>query len=114
MGAPAIKHTYKLLVGRSYGVKAAADRSGEVIDFGTHKLQLFSTYHPAYVQRKNAVLSAVIDHLRLVVDSLDGLAAVPSAPSFVSTSELIKIARSKKNAPDTTCSPRGEPVSISS
>jgi len=99
MGAPSIEHTYKMLVGRGYGVKAAADRSGEVVTVPSTNasVQLFSTYHPAYVLRKNAVFSAVMDHLRLVVDSLDGISATPSQPTIVSTTDLLKIARSLRH-----------------
>lgn len=91
LGGPAIEHTYSLLAGDGISTaKTAFDRSGELlllqpsskVPVGT-SVQVFSTYHPAFVLRKQAALASVIDHLQLVVDALCGLSAIPSSPIII-------------------------------
>jgi len=82
-GAPAIFHTYKALTGTGMKAKQAFDTSGEYLPFHDTSIQIFSTYHPAFVIRKNAMLEAVINHLQLLLDSLDGISATPSSPHLI-------------------------------
>lgn len=103
-GAPAIWHTYHTLTGKGISSANAFDRSGHVLELpNLPPLQLFSTYHPAYIIRKNAIIEAVIDHLHLVSDALDGTLAVPSKPTMLAatapTKELLALCRRAPTTP---------------
>lgn len=98
-GAAAINSFYTLVTGKGSSANAAFDRSGHILELPNSlgPVQVFSTYHPAFIIRKNAIIEAVVDHLHLVSDALDGTLAVPSKPAFMPagppTPELIALCR---------------------
>lgn len=89
LGGPAATHFFKLIGPLPDGTKIetitdAINSAGSLLTLPSGvSAQFFATYHPAYVLRKQAIFSAVIDHLRLLHDSLTGLSATPSSPVIV-------------------------------
>lgn len=95
LGAPAAYHFYEHYLDGGLKQGNAVQRGGELVTIKDTQLtfdrpvqrtldvQVYSTYHPAFVMRKNAVIHEIIDRLHLVVDSLDGISPVPSRPTMV-------------------------------
>lgn len=65
-------------------LKKATKKNGETFQYKGRTLTTFATYHPAYLDRDPKMIHAVVPHLQLVSDWLDGIIVAPSRPNFVS------------------------------
>lgn len=88
VGGPAADVVGTLATGKRFGsLTKSLSHQGLTWSDGHGTRRAWFTYHPAYVMRDRNALPVVKDHLRLVLDALDGVEAAVSRPRMVSLRE---------------------------
>lgn len=88
LGADPVAVITRLLLHEKKSLREALRAQGQVIEFEErwYKVNLYTSYHPAYVLRYPNAILAVEDHLALLRASMLGIAPVPSKPNIVPAS----------------------------
>ncbi len=85
LGGPAAKTVAEMLLGETVGTltKALKLNGREWAISETHQGAFFCTYHPAYIDRKNAYIHPAKDHVALAASWLKGFKPQDAEPNMI-------------------------------
>lgn len=84
LGSHACDAFYRLLTSKPMSLKKSLDHAGTSLTLPSGRtVQVYSTYHPAFLLRKQSALPEITDRLRLISDSVKGITPLPTHPHFV-------------------------------